>query len=274
MCYKFLSFISSLTLGLGVVIVALVLERLTWKEVDELNRDECVVVVPAGSFEQHGYHMPLNTDAYIPYKLALLSSERASGFKLIVAPPITYGCSEHYMGFPGTISLRTETLKLLVKDVCRSIIRHGFRRIIVLNGHGGNFAPLQIAIRELKGEVNAVIALVNWWDLVADVIRGVRESKVMHHADEVETSVALALGQRVMMDKAVDFVPEPFSDYYTLDLVSPPPKLMVFGWLKRKGAGGVVGEASKASREKGEIIVETAVSRIIDLAQRLLRIEV
>lgn len=254
--------------------MALTLENLTWSEVARLNRDNSVIIIPVGSIEQHGYHMPLNIDYILPYKFALIASEKVRDFNLIVIPPITYGCSQHYMAFPGTISLNSDTLKLLVKDVCRSLILHGFKRIIILNGHGGNFAPLQIAIRELRSELKAVIALVNWWELVADVIRKIRESKIMHHAGEVETSVALALELRVISDKIVDFIPESFSNYYTLDLLSPPPKLMVFGWLKRSGGGGVIGEPSKASRMKGEVIVNATVSRLIDLAKRLLTIEV
>jgi len=245
------------------------LEELTWREVAELDRRRCVVVVPVGSFEQHGFHLPLITDTAIPYRISLLASERSRNVKLIVVPPITYGCSEHYMKFDGTITVTPDTLRSLVRDVCLSLIHHGFKKLIVLNGHGGNYAALQIAIRDVRKKYSdAVIALVNWWDLVADVIRRVRESSVMHHADEIETSVSLALGLRVLMAEARDYIPKPFSDYYTLDIVSPPPKLMVYGWLKR-GDVGVIGEASKASREKGEVIVGALVFRLIDLAERL-----
>lgn len=254
--------------------MALILENLTWSEVAKLDKDKSVVIIPVGSIEQHGYHMSLNVDYILPYRFAIMASEKVRDFSLIVIPPITYGCSQHYMAFPGTISLKSDTLKLLIKDICRSLISNGFKRIIILNGHGGNFASLQIAVSELRGETKAIIALVNWWELVADVIREIRESKIMHHAGEVETSVALALGLRVVPDKIIDFIPESFSDYYTLDLLSPPPKLMVFGWLKRSDGGGVIGEPGKASRMKGVFIVNATVSRLIDLAERLLRIEV
>ncbi|RLE49772.1 MAG: hypothetical protein DRJ21_02170 [Candidatus Methanomethylicota archaeon] len=248
------------------------LEEYTWPEVKELDKNKCIIIIPVGSFEQHGYHMPLITDTYIPYKIALLAAEKVKEPFLLVIPPVVYGCSEHYLGFAGTISIKPDTLRELIKDICRSLIHHGFKKLIVLNGHGGNYAALQLAIREIKGTFHdVIIALVNWWELVADIIRQVRESKVMHHADEIETSVALALGLKVYMDKTIDYIPKPFSEYYTLDLVSPPPKLMVFGWLKR-GYSGVIGESSKANREKGEIIVKVLIDRLIDLAKRIYKI--
>src|SRR5919107_1108565 len=123
---------------------ALELDKLTWPEVKvELENGRDTVVVAFGATEQHGPHMPLATDALIGDELARAVAERLGAF---VAPTVRVGCSSHHLDFPGTLSLEDETFHAIVRDIVASLARGGFRRVVLLPTHGGNFAPLATAV--------------------------------------------------------------------------------------------------------------------------------
>jgi creatinine amidohydrolase len=180
--------------------VELQLERLTWPEVRAaLDAGMTTAVVACGAVEQHGPHLPLFTDAEHGTALAL-GVARQLGNSL-VAPTIRVGCSEHHMGFPGTISLRESTLEALCVDYCTSLARHGFRRICFIPSHGGNFAPLarmQQALAAAAGDGVRVIAftdvhaVIELWSRVVEDENGLG-SRVGGHADIAESSIVLAL---------------------------------------------------------------------------------
>ncbi|NOZ28283.1 MAG: creatininase family protein [Chloroflexi bacterium] len=141
----------------------MLLEDCNWMQVEEyVQRDDRIVLV-LGSTEQHGY-LSLQTDTRIPYALAREVGERAN---VLVAPPIPFGVSPYFLRYPGTISLRITTLLAIVEDVVRSLYHQGFRRVFVINGHGGN-APVQGYLRELANELPGLRAhMVEWWRLPA-----------------------------------------------------------------------------------------------------------
>src|SRR5919198_1027310 len=128
-------------------VAAVELDKLTWPEVRaELERGRDTVVIAFGATEQHGLHMPLATDALLGDRLGKLVAERLDAF---VAPTVRIGCSEHHLDFPGTLSLEQETFQRVVVDHVRSLARAGFRRVVLLPTHGGNFAPLAGAVEQL-----------------------------------------------------------------------------------------------------------------------------
>ena len=110
--------------------------------------------MPFGSTEQHGRHMPLGTDAVLGDEIGWALADRLDAF---MAPTVRFGCSEHHLSFPGTISLSDETFQRIVTDVVASLSRHGFRRIVLLPTHGGNFKPLAEAVAELKPVENVKV---------------------------------------------------------------------------------------------------------------------
>lgn len=119
---------------------ALRLEELTWPEVaDELRDGRCRIVVPFGALEQHGPHLPLVTDTMLGDALGEAVAERLTAF---VSPTMPFGCSRHHSAFPGTISLEDETLGLIVRDVVHSLTSIGFKQLLLLPAHGGNFGPI------------------------------------------------------------------------------------------------------------------------------------
>jgi creatinine amidohydrolase len=124
------------------------LGAMTWRDVRAaLDRGCDRVVVPFGAVEQHGSHLPLETDALLGERLGPLLAERLDA---LCAPTVPIGCSDYHMDRAGTLSLRPETLHLVVRDLVDSLARHGFRTIVLLPTHGGNFAPLAQAARMLE----------------------------------------------------------------------------------------------------------------------------
>jgi creatinine amidohydrolase len=187
---------------------ALYLDRMTWAEVkEEIQKGRDTVVVPFGSTEQHGRHMPLGTDAVLGDEIGWGLAGRLGAF---LAPTVRFGCSEHHLAFTGTISLGEKTFRSIVTDVVASLSVHGFRRIVLLPTHGGNFKPLAetvariepvkgvriLSFTDLEGLVNAAFESSRSF--------GVDAAKSGAHSGEWETSLMLALRpEQVKMDGSI-----------------------------------------------------------------------
>src|SRR3712207_6746544 len=134
-----------------------------------------VVIVPVGSVEQHGPHCPQDVDISIPFHLAISAADAIDDFPVIVAPPVTYGFTHYNMGEIGTITLGLETFIAVLNDVARSLWANGFRRIILLNGHGGNEAPTWSASVKLAEEDVWALA-ITYWNMAPDELHAWSES--------------------------------------------------------------------------------------------------
>lgn len=175
------------------------LSELGWPDVEAyLTRDDRVIL-PVGSTEQHGRHLPLGTDALVAAALADRVS-RASG--VLAAPAIPIGMAMHHLAFPGSIALKPATLAAVITDVVESLYGHGFRRVLIINGHGGNIASIDSAIPVLMARPDLSIKVVNWWreESVAALAR--RDFGGSGHASADEASAVLALHPNlVRMDR-------------------------------------------------------------------------
>ena len=169
-------------------------EARTREEFPPLAAQGAVVVVPIGSIEQHGLHLPVGVDSRTA-EHAARTAARLTTVPAIVTPTIWAAISPHHMVFPGAITLRLHTLNQLITDICTSIVAHGFERILFVNGHGGNRDALGAITLELRHAMSRQIRAVSWFDLVQDVLDGLREGpgSDIGHAGELETSVMLAL---------------------------------------------------------------------------------
>lgn len=169
------------------------IEQMTAREFREGEYE--AALVPVGSTENHGDHLPLGEDTYVAYRIAELIAERVD--RAMVIPPLFYGMSQHYQHLPFSVSLKLENLARIMSDVLASIYRWGIRRIVVINGHDGNIAPLEISSREFKvAHPDATVAVVDkWWEVPGRVLpRGTFEVwDSLGHAGEGETSVSLYL---------------------------------------------------------------------------------
>ena len=227
---------------------AVELDRMSWPEVQaELAAGRDTVVMAFGATEQHGPHMPLATDALIGDHLARLVAEELDAF---VAPTVRVGCSEHHLEFPGTLSVSGQTFHAVVADLVRSLARGGFRRVVLLPTHGGNFGPLAEAIQKL-GPIEGVEirALTDLGALMAIAQVGAEEFGVPLnegglHAGEWETSMLEAIHPDLVH-------PERGQPGYTGDLETAIRSVFTEG-VHRLAPNGVLGDPSQASPEHGQ----------------------
>jgi creatinine amidohydrolase len=241
-----------------------------WPDVSELDRNGSVVLIPFGSVEQHGPHLRLDEDIQNALTLCELASA-ASTRVALVAPPVWWGLAPHHMGFPGTITLRLETVTALVHDLCASIASHGFRHILLVNGHGGNAPALAAATTQLSADLSLFVSSLSYWSLIPDVLADIGTSDFggMGHAGEMETSMALYLRP----DSVAQPLPEADLPTYrgpheAIDFRGPGPVMTPLD-MARDTRDGIIGDPSVATREKGHIIVEALVSRLLDVIEEL-----
>jgi len=179
------------------------MENLTWDEFDGIRKKVDTLILPVGSVEAHGRHLPLGTDVFAPVEIAkrIEAKLKERGKEVLIAPPIWYGHSFVLNIFPGTINVKADTLRRYVCDVMEEFAEEGFKRIILLNGHGGNYYPLVEASEEVAGKYDVEIWIINWWMDFREDILSICSSQ--GHAGEDETSVILAIKpELVKMDKA------------------------------------------------------------------------
>jgi creatinine amidohydrolase len=221
---------------------------MSWPEVRaELEAGRDTVVIAFGATEQHGPHMPLATDALIGDHLASLVADRLDAF---VAPTVRIGCSDHHLAFPGTLSTSEETFHAIVADLVRSLARGGFKRVVLLPTHGGNFAPLANALEKLgpvEGlEIRALTdlgALFRIAQLGLDEY-GVPFSEGGLHAGEWETSMILAIHPELIQL-------ENGAPGYTGDMESAVGAIFSEG-VHTVAENGVIGDPVQASAAHGE----------------------
>ena len=236
----------------------MLLESLTWPQLREL--DGRVFVAPLGALEQHGRHLPLTTDAIIISEIARRVEARLAN-QVVLLPTQWLGHSPHHARF-GCVSLHLRPYMELVGGICRSLAGMGARKILLLNGHGGNDAPCRAALCELKTQLRDVrIAFASYWSLASEAFARIRTSPPggVGHACEMETSVMLAIRpDLVRMEDAVDDGTfRETSRYRVLDMLRPQPYYMVRDF-DELSESGTLGMPSHASAEKGEQFLAAA----------------
>jgi creatinine amidohydrolase len=235
------------------------LPYLSFAQVAELPaREDAVVVLPAGSLEQHGAHLPCAVDTLIAagvvgHALARLPASVAAW----ALPPVTYGKSDEHIGFPGTVTIDGATLQATVEQIGESVWRAGFRKLLIVNGHGGQPQPLEqaaLALRLRHGDFVVVPHFVWRVPHAAGQFLAEREKRLAMHAGHAETALILALApDTVRMDRAAAHYPPEF----------PSPTLAPNGrpacaWVSRDfGASGVIGDPTPATAEQGRAILDS-----------------
>jgi creatinine amidohydrolase len=228
-------------------------EELTSPEIAALDREQTIIILPIGSLEQHGNHMPLGTDTMLSHSVSLAAAGDAGN--VLVLPPPWYGFSAHHMRFPGSISLRAETLIALCDDIVASVVTHGFRRMLIVNGHGGNNGIIDVLAATLghRHYGKARVAALTYFVLAREEIAALRRSEPggMGHACEFETSMMQHVrAELVKIDRAATTYPAPGSAYLTTDLLGAQP-VRVYHDFGDLSPTGTLGDPSLASPEMG-----------------------
>lgn len=171
--------------------MAILWEEIGWVDVEAYLRHDDRALVPVGSCEQHGRHLSFATDYLIPVEIARRVSGRT---RVPVTPPLCFGMSVHHMEFPGTITLSPDTFMAVTRDILESLHRHGFRRVLILNGHGGNIAPLTTALATVvDSHRDFRVKVGHWWtDPAVQAVMREMWGDVEYHAAAGETSAILA----------------------------------------------------------------------------------
>jgi creatinine amidohydrolase len=245
-------------------------EKLTWPEINDAIEQRKVCIVPCGAVEQHGAHLPLDVDIVCPTEIAR-GVGREMPDKLLVLPTVCYGYTGHVMDFPGTINQHFEHFIDHVLDIAKSLAYHGFKKIILLNGHGSNMPNLDLVARRANLETDAECLVAAWWNLLTvdkNFLPRWRQSRFpggCAHACELETSLYLYLdGENVRRDLVKNGVisfNEENSPFHWVDLFAAGPATLI-SWTSRYSETGVLGEAERATAEKGREAYEEAVKQL------------
>jgi len=238
------------------------LTELTSPEVCELLSSGAVdtAVIAVGATEQHGLHLPLGTDGMLAQALGEAVARRLG--RALMAPPIVVGRSEHHMAFAGSMTFRQETLGAVVADYVASLARHGFKNVVIVASHGGNFRPLAAIAAELRA-ANPQVNIVDYTDLdrfigvcyAASGEFGVSPAVAGGHSGESETSLMLALRpELVHMDRA--------AAGYVGDQEDLAPTLFAKG-MAAISPNGVLGDPRPATAEKGRVYIDRLLDDIV-----------
>lgn len=248
------------------------LSEMSWVEVKRLCGDGgCYLIIPCGSVEQHGHHLPLGTDLRIAVELSMRAAEAAweKGFRVVVAEPVSVSVSDMWAGNAGTLWVSAESFMGYVKDYVVSAFRTGFKRVIVVNAHGGNSEPLKVALKlavqELEPGYRAY--LINYWEFVGDVMDAAF-STPFFHADEAETSIASALGLKILTEEAAipsERIRRPYSEEWHSLSLQKRPRVYFFYREGEPLEIGAFGAPQRFSREAGLRVVSTFTERFVKL---------
>lgn len=237
---------------------------LTGREFEETPKD--VAILPVGSLERHGDHLPLGTDILAPEWIArqVASKLREHGVSALVMPTVPYGSSRILAKFPGTVSVDDSAFREYVKSVLKEALRNGFKLVLVVNGHGGNTSLLREAARDAAYSTNGAVLLINWWtDVAQDKRKSLFPEETLGHAGADETAVMMAISPDLVK-----------MEY----LKKNPVKYPALRLYCRKYEEEILfpealsGDPSAASPEKGKELLTAVVDGITDSVLRALKL--
>jgi len=228
--------------------------------------DKAVVVLPVASIEQHGPHLPLFTDSLIVQEvldrsLGLLPAD----FPVWTLPLLCYGKSTEHTAFPGTITLTSETFISVLKEIAASVARGGFRRLAIVNGHGGNTEIIDFVIRDIRERTGLLVFALHVYLRVAVPAAGLTEAEKTYgiHAGDVETSILLrSHPELVRRELAPSSLPAHLATFKHPPFAGP----LTFAWLTPDiSHDGVLGDATLANADKGERFLADAAQEVAGL---------
>jgi creatinine amidohydrolase len=239
--------------------------EMTWPQVAALNKD-IPIVLPIAALEQHGRHMPVFTDSLLLGEVVRRAKESLKD-RVVFAPLMWLGNSHHHLDFPGTLSASPRTYLDLLIDLAENCMTHGFRRIVLLNGHGGNIVPASQAMFELRQKHrergNVLLLSATYWQLGSQpnqTVPGIAQGQ-MGHACEWETSMMLRINPHLVRD---------------LDKVQPTAFGKAFSpatraWItKDRTEAGHIGDPRPATAEKGEALFRLFAADVVKLMERVI----
>lgn len=244
--------------------------RVFWTDLSRIALQERlknigVVIIPTGSTEQHGPHLPVSHDMRACLYIVRKAAEELYP-KVLITPPVAIGYSWHHFDFPGTLSLRAETFINVLIDICKSLKMNGVKKIAIINGHGGNEPLISIAARRVRDELGLkIIASSYWYFSKKEEINEVLETKGwVGHACEYETSMGMVIYPEWFKDHEVPKLERFQNPRYIL--YRPIPSMLDYSPY---GVGmnpeGLTGDPSPATPEKGRKLIDLALKGLVEV---------
>ncbi|MCJ7623897.1 MAG: creatininase family protein, partial [Anaerolineaceae bacterium] len=236
------------------------LPHLTSMEIAEIaKREDAIVLLPVASIEQHGPHLPVYTDSIIAEQVLARTLDRLpKDFPLWYLPLLPYGKSNEHGGIPGTFSFTSETFIKVLKEIALSVAKNGFRRLVILNAHGGNTEIIDFVIRDIRENSSLFVFGLHIFLRIATPTAGLSEDEMTFgiHAGDIETSILLHTHpELVNMELAPDSIPLHLKELQTPPFLGP----LNFAWLTGDiSRTGVLGNAKTADPQRGKMYLEDA----------------
>ena len=239
-------------------------QEMTAFEINDVDRENILVVLPIAAVEQHGPHMPTGTDNFLCSGVAE-ALEQAMPEKILLAPTQWLGASAHHLRIGATLDTPLEVYIETLMGMARSVLNDGFRRILLLNGHGGNIDPMRVALRRIQNEyVDRLLTAACYWDVADELIKQALEGghKFVGHACEFETSMLMHLRPELVKGELLKDAGELISDNLGGVYVSRD--------LQQRTAEGCTGRPDLASAEKGSVLFAGIVEALTATVDSLL----
>lgn len=241
-----------------------------WTQIPEQTHK--VVVLTLGSLEQHGHHLPMLTDTMIGTEIAR-RAEAELGDEALFLPPLWVGASDHHRKFPGTVSISNEVYVRVLVDMLESLIGAGFRRIFLLNAHGGNITPGRMAIYDVqlrnRDKPDLWLAFSSWWTIAARQIAAIPtlEQKIVTHACELESSMILRLRPELVRLEAARGATIPFESAFYVPDFHAESRVDVPRGFDQLSATGAFGHPEVSTPDKGESLFAAATQEVVTFAR-------
>lgn len=238
-------------------------KELTAEDLRAKARANAIVVLPVASMEQHGPHLPVGVDTILCEGVCKAAAEAAATVPVVVAPSLWCGMAEHHMAFGGTFTFDIPTYRAVLRSFLGCIARHGFKRALIVNGHGGNIAALNAFLPELTTETGLKLYVCTYFDLARQPLAPLLDDQEnVRHACEVETSMMMVLAPETVKHERL---PDAFG------LLGDDPRkdfpAARFHSFRDLTPSGVIGDARRASRQKGEKLFALCVEGLAALLE-------
>jgi len=242
------------------------LQEMKWPEIRELIPSKPIVIIPTGSVEQHGPHLPLEVDSRIARELAFASAQiLRKELSIVVAPGLEIGFSGEHLDFPGTLSLDAETFMHVASQILINLIGHGFEKFLFLNGHGGNEEALRLVARSMREKHEVLIAATSYWQLAREQIKALRRSPGggINHGGEEETALMLHLRPQLVDMNAATAGTMRWCSSYLVGSYDQEPQV-AYGRKRADIAPlGHGGDPTMATADQGKKMFEAIVEAIV-----------
>lgn len=237
-------------------------QELTAEALRAKAASDAIVILPVASMEQHGPHLPVGVDTYLCAAVCRMAAERAADVGVVVAPTLWCGMAEHHMAYGGTFTFDLPTYRAVLLCFLKSIERHGFKRVVIVNGHGGNIAALGAFLPDFARETALDIRALTYFELAIDAMAPILQDQPgVMHACEAETSMMMAVApdtvRRERLGEATGMM-----DARPAALMRPV--VARYRSFKAYTASGVIGDARRASPEKGEKLLSACADALAD----------